>query len=68
LAVQAALQHTVSTQKPDAQLAGPAQVCPLASLHVPAPSHALVPLHAGLPFGSTSPGPTGVVHVPVTQE
>jgi hypothetical protein len=67
--VQAALQHTLSAQRPEAQsVLPPGHACPLTLRQLPAPSHALVPLHAGLAFVSASPCPTGVVHVPVTHE
>jgi hypothetical protein len=64
-AVHALAQQVPSTQCPDRQSPSTPQPCPSTFLQAPAPSHAFPPLQAGLPFGSPSPAPTFVVHVPV---
>lgn len=58
-------QHLLSAQKPLAHCASSApQDWPLAFLQLPAPSQALLPLHAGLAFVSLEPLQTLLVHVP----
>jgi hypothetical protein len=65
---QPSRQQVPSTQLPDRHSLAAAQPCPAAFLQLPVPSHALVPVQAGLPLRSCTPLATGVVHVPVTHE
>jgi hypothetical protein len=66
--VHVSTQQVPSMQLPVRQSAPRPQVWPAILLQLPAPSHALVPVQAGLPFPSWTPLATIVVHVPVMHD